>query len=44
VWNTDGMAQAIIMTVFWVVSAIAAIGGLVAGITLIRTGGDNYQK
>ena len=38
------MAQAIILTIFWVIVAVAAIGGAVAGVTMIRTGGDNYQK
>ena len=38
------MAQAIILTIFWVIVAVGAIGGVVAGVTMIRTGGDNYQK
>ncbi len=42
-WNTGGM-EAIIWTAFWICAGLGAIGTVVAGVTLIRTGGDNYQK
>ncbi len=32
------------ITAFWVCAGLGTIGTVVAAISLIRSGGDNYQK
>jgi len=36
--------EPLIWTIFWVLAGIGAIGAVVAAISMIRTGGDNYSK